>query len=124
MRNKIIAIILLIVIAGISIKLFNDSMNDKLLNLSRASIQNQYNPDESAAQKLYSKQFFDTKDKLGKTKDKYYKILYIEVIKKDLIKGKYLVNARIQDNLGEYFEHIYITRENNNFLIYNIEKDI
>lgn len=106
-------------------KLYSDSINKDLKQLAMNSINYQYSQVTGPVKKIYTNEFLkiinnkDNEVKLGKN----YKIISLSVIEKKMIRGKYIVNVNIQDDMGEYLEHIYIIKYNGKFLIYNIEYD-
>jgi hypothetical protein len=126
MKKLNLVLILIILVMGISYIIINESTNNKVLNIAESSIKNKYQVNEEEIKNIYTHEYLE-KINNEKGTAKYngnYKILDINILEKDLIKGKYWVNVQIEDSMGRYVQHIYIIRENNRYRIYDIENDI
>ena len=126
--KKIIILLTLtiIILAPIAYKLTSDTINEKVTTLVKVSVGNQYKPDTSRLDDIYTIEYIEKLKKTGNglKAGKNHKIIDIKIIESNIFSGRHTVNVRLKDSLGECLEHIYVIRKDNQYRINDIEIDI
>lgn len=125
MRKIYLILSLIVLILAIAIMFFYQSTSKEALSLAESAISNQYNNDQ-LIEGLYIDEIIRKRIELESSTKKgdNYKIIDIIILEKDLLYRKIWVRAEVEDSSGRYYQHIYITRERNEYLIYDIDFDI